>query len=188
MPAPCLPVGFGKPVRLASVPHERGFTLIELLVTVAVLAVLIAAATPNIVSVVNSNRLTAQANELVTSLQLARTEAVRRNSSISLCRSTDGATCAAAAGVWSQWLTVLDRNDEVLRVNSIKAPVQISSQQQRITFRPDGLARLASGALAANAFTVCIPTATPATNQRIVDLRGGSRISTESADGGGACP
>ncbi len=169
-------------------PAVAGFTLIELLVTIAVLAVLATLAVPSFTSLINGNRLTAQSNELVTSLQLARTEAIRRNASVSVCRSTDGATCAGAAGAWTQWLTVLDSNGEVLRTNAVKPPLQVTSGNPSISFRPDGLARLASGALAVNNITVCLPTTRPAENQRIVALAGGSRVSTQTANGAGACP
>lgn len=83
---------------------QPGFTLIELLVTIAVLAILIAAAVPSFTSLINANRLSTQANEMVATLQMARSEAVRLNTSVVVCRSTDGATCAAA-GRWDRWIT-----------------------------------------------------------------------------------
>jgi type IV fimbrial biogenesis protein FimT len=188
MPASRQPVGLGKPARLFGVPQECGFTLIELMVTVAVLAVLIAAATPNIISVINSNRLTTHANELVASLQQARMEALRRNASVTVCRTTNGAACDAGAGNWTGWLTVAAANGEVLRSSTAKAPVQISSPASSITFRADGLAWDAAG-LVANDITVCIPTANPATNKRVVSIGTGSRISTVTAgNGNGVCP
>ena len=72
-----------------------GFSLIELMVTLAVAAILMAIATPSFIALINGNRLTSTANELVSSLQLARSEALRRNTQVRVCRSESGNTCAA---------------------------------------------------------------------------------------------
>lgn len=166
----------------------RGFSLLELMVAIAVVAILVVAAVPSLISVVNGNRLTAQANEVMASLQQARMEAIRRNRSVTVCRTTDGATCAGA-GSWNRWITVTTVGGEVLRVNTVKAPLQVTSGAASIIFRADGLARAAAGgALTDNVITVCIPTTTPATNRRAVNMVRGSRISIESSDGAGACP
>lgn len=55
-----------------------GFTLIELMVTIAIAAILLGVAIPNFSSVIISNRLTANTNEFITSLNLARSEAIKR--------------------------------------------------------------------------------------------------------------
>lgn len=166
----------------------HGFSLIELLVVVAIVAILAAAAAPSLISVVNGNRLTAQANEVMASLQQARMEAIRRNRSVTVCRTTDGTTCAGA-GTWNRWIAVTTVGGEVLRVNTVKAPLQITSQAASIIFRADGLARAAAGGvLTENVITVCIPTTRPATNRRAVSMVSGSRVSITSSNGAGACP
>src|SRR5690625_1849031 len=101
----------------ATARRSAGFSLVELMITIAVLAVIIAISAPSFTGVFNNNRLTARANELVASLQSARSEALRRNAPVVVCRSTDGATCEGAAGNWDQWITVVG-TDEVLRQDS----------------------------------------------------------------------
>lgn len=172
----------------------RGFTLIELLVTIAILAIVLALAIPNFTALIISNRLTANANELVGSLQLARSEAVSRNTRVTVCRSVNGTTCTTSSGQGS-WVTFVDpaggnpTSANTLRVAVIKAPVMASNAAARITFRPDGLARTATGsALLATDVVICMPTTQPAENQRVVSIAAGSRVSTESVDGAGACP
>lgn len=58
--------------------NDGGFTLLELLIVVSIAAVLLGIAIPSFNATIRSNRLTTYANELVTSFNLARSEAVKR--------------------------------------------------------------------------------------------------------------
>lgn len=174
-----------------------GFSLIELLTALTVLAVLVALAIPSFTALINSNRLAAQSNEMVAGLQEARLESLRSNRRVTVCRSTDGATCNTAAGTWTRWISFVDTNgngiadggETLLRSSSIKTPLQVRSTNQVLTFRADGMARNnASGALVENTFNVCIPTSRPAQNKRSVTLASGSRVAVTTPAGNGACP
>lgn len=70
----------------------RGFTLIELMITIAVAAILFTVAVPSFKDTIRQNRLTTQANELITALNLARSEAIRRSQNV---------TVTPKAGGWS---------------------------------------------------------------------------------------
>jgi type IV fimbrial biogenesis protein FimT len=77
--------------------HRRragGVTLIELMVAVAVLAVLAAAAIPNFKSFLHNSRLSADATRLFADLELARSEAARRNTTVTICPLDSGNKCA----------------------------------------------------------------------------------------------
>jgi type IV fimbrial biogenesis protein FimT len=50
----------------------------ELMVTITIAGMLLSIAIPNFTSIISSNRLTTYANELVTSLNFARSEAIKR--------------------------------------------------------------------------------------------------------------
>ncbi len=169
--------------------------MVELLVTIAVAAVLLALATPSFEGVMNGNRLVSQSNELVAALQVGRSEAVKHNARVIVCRSLDSATCTAGAA-WTGWVAGLDANrdgqiDQVLKVGSVNAPLQVFSspgiEQNRVTIRPDGYAYKQDGTLLVGSIAVCIATIRPAENVRAVTISAGSRIATKSLNGGGAC-
>lgn len=90
--------------------HSRGVTLIELTMSVAVLGVLLGLAVPTFREFSRNNSLTAIQNDLVTSFNLARSEALRRNRTVSVCASADGTTCGEDTDWNNGWLVFVDRN------------------------------------------------------------------------------
>ncbi len=62
----------------------QGFTLLELMISVALVGLLATIGIPSYVDSVKNNRLTTGANELISALNLARSEAVKRNLSVSI--------------------------------------------------------------------------------------------------------
>lgn len=87
---------------------NHGFTLMELLVTMAVAAILLAIAVPNYQTFVLNSRMTGQSNDFLSALQLARSEAVKRGTRVSVCKSADSAACTAG-GTWAQgWIVFED--------------------------------------------------------------------------------
>ncbi|MDP2026124.1 GspH/FimT family pseudopilin [Sulfuriferula sp.] len=79
----------------------HGFTLIELLVTIAIGTILLLVAVPNYITFVLNGRMAAQSNDFLSALQLARSEAIKRGTLVSVCKSADSATCTVA-GTWAQ--------------------------------------------------------------------------------------
>lgn len=166
-----------------------GFTMIELMITIALVAIVLSLAYPSFVSVINSNRLAGASNDLIGDLQYARSEAIRRNTRVSVCASSDGGTCSG--GDWSDWVVRVGNPAEVLRVGHAKQPVQVlasaSADGEGVTFRSDGMARNADGTLQAATFGICIDTTHPKQNARLVSLAAGSRMTTEKPEGSRNC-
>ncbi len=68
---------------------SSGYTLMELMVTISIAGILISVAIPSFTSIISSNRLTTYANELVTALNLARSEAIKRGGSVTVRKVDD---------------------------------------------------------------------------------------------------
>lgn len=143
-------------------------TLIELLATLSVLAILLAIGVPAFNQFVVSNRLTAYTNDMLSTLTLARSEAIKRNSRVVLCKSADGETCAGAGG-WNQgWIVFADPNNNASRDAGEPAVYKMPALQNGYTL--DGSASISSyvsyelqgGVTQAGTFTLC-PSA-PATS------------------------
>jgi type IV fimbrial biogenesis protein FimT len=93
----------------------RGFTLTELLVTLAIASILMVVALPVMNSVGTAMRLTSLSNDFLSQLHLARSEAIKRNSRVAICKSGDGSSCSES-GDWEQGSIVFhDANDNGLR-------------------------------------------------------------------------
>jgi len=67
----------------------NGVSLIELMVALAVLAILVSLAAPNFSTIVANNRVRTGVDGILAGLQLARTEAIRRNTNVSFTLNTD---------------------------------------------------------------------------------------------------
>lgn len=69
---------------------QRGFTLIELMITLAILAILVSATAPSFTRMIEDNRVTTQANTLLSSFSLARFEAIKRGVNVTVTPKSGG--------------------------------------------------------------------------------------------------
>jgi type IV fimbrial biogenesis protein FimT len=89
--------------------RSRGFSLMELMITITVLGILLGLTVPTFREFSQNNSVTAAQNDLVTSFNLARSEALRRNRPVSVCASANGTTCGGATVWGSGWIAFTDR-------------------------------------------------------------------------------
>ena len=104
---------------------QSGFTLIEILVTVAIAAILAGVAVPSLSGFLRTIKLNSISTSLVTSLQLARSEAIKRNQGIMVCPSDSARTGCVATTDWgvNGWLVCYDADaDGVCDVSTAGLP------------------------------------------------------------------
>ena len=168
---------------------QPGFTLIELLVTITIAAILLAVAVPNYLTFIQNGRLTSQANDLVTMLNYARSEAIKRGVRITVCSSTTGTSCAASTTWDSGFIMfvdndgdgVVDAGEDILQVrqameggNTLRA-----AGLNRVTYQSNGFS---SGFM--DTFRLCDTRGTASARAITISMQG--RVSTST--GTAICP
>src|SRR5215831_4963204 len=88
-----------------------GITLVETVTVVAVVVIIGTIAVPNFMYLQRSAQRTAIINDFVHAVHFARSEAIKRNSTVSICRSSDGSTCANSAADWNSGWIVFENLD-----------------------------------------------------------------------------
>lgn len=145
----------------------RGYTLVELLVALCLFTLLQAWVVPTLADMVQWVRVNSGAQALAESLMRARSEAVKRNSRVVVCKSATGTACEPGAN-WEQgWIvfqdgnknSLLDPDESILhREQALPPSVRVSGNlpvSTYVSYTPYGRTKLTSGAFQAGTFTVC---------------------------------
>ncbi|MCH7510210.1 MAG: GspH/FimT family pseudopilin [Proteobacteria bacterium] len=125
-----------------------GMTLLELLLVMGIAAVLVTGAVPSFRQMIMDSRRTAAINELVGTIQFARSEAAKRNREVVLCPSGGGRQCTKDP--WNLgWLVFanldqdsparLDAGEPLLYVKSAREGLKITANRRVFRFRPLGV-------------------------------------------------
>ena len=108
---------------------SRGYTLLELLITISVMSIVMAITVPGAREAIEQNTLTRDINELIFALNFARSEAVKRGLTVTLCKSNDGSSCGGTGVEWENgWVVfvnedndtpaVIDAGETILRISN----------------------------------------------------------------------
>ncbi|MDZ4730042.1 MAG: GspH/FimT family pseudopilin [Xanthomonadales bacterium] len=170
-----------------SFKKSSGVTLIELLVVLAIAAILAQLALPDFRDILQNNRSAARINELQTSLTFARSEAIKRNTPVMLCKSTNGTSCQDSVDAWQTgWIVFADANGndnadngEVLTLHGNAA------EQFTLTFTAARVAYNGSGMTTAgqsNTFTLCDDRGETYAKGVIIGASGRARLAVDSDD------
>jgi len=98
--------------------HQNGFTLYELMITLLVIGVILTFGVPDFSEFTRNSQLTGTANDLHSSMQMARSEAARSKSNITICGSTNSMDPVAADcnGTFEDgWIVFIDLDGNIAR-------------------------------------------------------------------------
>jgi type IV fimbrial biogenesis protein FimT len=176
-----------------------GFTLVELMITLAIAVVLLTIGVPSFYTLIKNNRLTSATNDLVSGLNLARSEAVTRARRVTICKSADQTTCDTSGSGWEQgWIVYSDENNNgaydssgtpepLLRVqgamgNQITATGN-TNVANYISYIASGQSQMTGGGFQAGTITFCDDRAEDVGKNLVINSTG--RVRT---DPGVTCP
>lgn len=108
--------------------QQRGYTLLELMVTLGIVSILAAVAVPSFNDIIRTQRLRSVASDLNATFQLARSEAVKRNTDVTVTR---------AGSSWVEGWTVTAAGD-TLRSQDAVSGVNITGSANSFIFRSNG--------------------------------------------------
>jgi type IV fimbrial biogenesis protein FimT len=126
---------------------SAGFTILELMVGITVLGVLFAIGIPSFNEMTRNNRAITQANELLTALSLARSEAMKLGMPVSICAANAAQTACAGNNTddWvNGWLVFSDR---IGTAGTINPAVPTGDQILQTSHAISGGLTLTSGAV-----------------------------------------
>lgn len=79
---------------------------------VAIAAILGTIAVPSFQAVIKNNRIVTETNDFVGDINYARMEAIKRNTNVNLCKSSNGTTCDSSGANWAiGWMVYWDSNN-----------------------------------------------------------------------------
>lgn len=184
-----------RPMGSASCWFAAGFTLLEALVVLAVLGVLVSLAAPTVTGMYAKHQLQAQAEGLLDSLVLARSEALRRQQPVTLCVRAD-AQCGSGADWQQGWWVFVDANhnarrdegEPLIEAREPLPPGMIFGENSTVkgyfSYGPEGRSMGTSGAFMAGTWRFC-RAASPEGWQVVSNALGKPRIEKYAAL---ACP
>ncbi|RNE91739.1 GspH/FimT family pseudopilin [Marichromatium sp. AB32] len=150
--------------------RQQGVTLLELIVTISILTIILSVAIPSFREIIATNRIAVINNDLLEALHVARSEAIKRGTRVTVCKSTTTSSsspaCATGDPGWeSGWIIFSDRgtrgqidgNDQVIIVHEQNIPAVTittgNSFKDFISYLPSGFSQGSSG-LSSGTFSV----------------------------------
>jgi type IV fimbrial biogenesis protein FimT len=171
------------------------------MIVVVILAAVLVIGLPSFSAAGLVTRLKSYANEMVTSVYLARSEAIKRNTTMTLCTSADGSACTTS-GDWEQgWIVVVDPNDPttVLRHHeALSSDYKLtgyldpndpgSTAFHTMEFDPSGVGVAVDGVVRIGTMNVCRLNPSPGHQERKVTISASGRTRVNTTEEGVCAP
>ncbi len=148
--------------------RNSGLTLIELIITIAIAATLLSLAIPGFGALISETKISTVTNDLVASINLTRSEAVKRGTRATLCASRPPYTACTETSDWSHgWIIFEDRNafgtreedEPIIHTHpAVENPITIRGKPtiaNYLSYNSTGLSRLPNGGFQAGRIEIC---------------------------------
>lgn len=168
--------------------RQHGFSLGEMLASVCICGTLAAIAVPSWQTASHSMKLRAISSSFAAHVQLARSEAIKRNARVVICKASGTSGCAPA-GAWEQgWMVFQDTNNngtfdagEGVLDTFAALPVGYrfsgnSMVASYLSYSGVGMSKTTSGAFQAGTFTLCRQGSLTEAREIVVNALGRARI------------
>lgn len=167
--------------------RERGFTLVEIMVVLAIMSVLLSIALPQFSDLIRRNRVATLSNQLLGSVFVARSEAIKRGHRVTACVSANGESCTPGDPWHVGWIVFADRNHNAVRevsealiavypaatgATTITGNLPVSAY---ISYNPAGRSTLVGGGLQMGTVSICDG---DIGNQLVISATGRPRLSS----------
>jgi type IV fimbrial biogenesis protein FimT len=165
--------------------ESDGFTLIEMMIVLVIVAVVLVLAPPGMAQLSLSTNLKSYSQDMLSSVYLARSEAIKRNAPATLCVSTDATICAGT-GDWEEGWIVVAADGTVIKSQPAIMPgyrmtgSAVAPGSHTMVFEPSGAASTSS------IITICrkLPQVGNQEREIRVSPTGRARVTTATA---GSC-
>ena len=151
--------------------RQPGFTLVELMITLTVVGILIGAALPNMRDFIRNNRLSGGVNDMLHSIQVARSEAIKRQQgNVVVCGTATPDVADAALtcdyATFKGWFVFQDANgnwqhdatEPVIERHSLldaSMTVKTDGNDRIVSFGPSGFANLPGAKRPMGTLVIC---------------------------------
>jgi len=167
---------------------EAGFTLIELMIVLVIIAMVFILGMPSYSAWIQNSRIRNAAESVHNGLQLARSEAVRRNAQVNFVQAADSGWSFGCAAVTATCPAVIQSRLASEGSAGVVVAVGNASVANTVAFNNFGASINAAGAIAINIDSATLNAAESRELRIVIETGGGTRMCDPNLDPAGSDP